>query len=384
MPKVRKLSVEEAVAYFPKQAPVVAAEVPAAQATAKAKTRYRVRNRKTYNQALVQRGSLTFWLSDDVLAAWQAEASGKRGHPTTYADAAIECLLLMQSVYHLPLCQTEGFARSIFALAKIELPIPDYSTLARRRATLDISLPVQHKSAPMHVIVDSSGLKIYGDGEWMVRQHRATKRRTWRKIHLAIDEATQEIVACITTERQAANHTTLPTVLDDIKQPIGQVSADGGYDYNSAYLATLKHQATPVFPPRVNATVNERWHNWASRNGVVKRVKQIGLKAWKQETNDHRRSLAETGFFRLKTIFGERLGSRRLETQQQESRLRCVALNRMTRGGMPQSYKVVAALTKRLTNSALAPFAIVRQNSATKPRPISAPSCSRWRIRCKR
>lgn len=110
MPKVRKLSVEEAVAYFPKQVPLVVTEVQSAQAKAKAKARYRVQNWKTYNQALVQRGSLTFWLSDDVLAAWQAQASGKRGHPSTYADAAIECLLVIQSVYHLPLRQTEGFA----------------------------------------------------------------------------------------------------------------------------------------------------------------------------------------------------------------------------------------------------------------------------------
>lgn len=343
MPKVRKLSVEEAVAYFPKQTPVVRAEVQAAQAKAKSKVRYRVRNWKAYNQALVQRGSLTFWLGDDVLEAWQAQPTSKRGHPSTYADTAIECLLVMQSVYHLPLRQTEGFARSIFALAKIELAVPDYSTLARRRATLELCLPVQHKSAPMHVVVDSSGLKIYGDGEWMVRQHRATKRRTWRKIHLAIDEATHEIVACVLTERQAADHTTLPNLLDQIIEPIKQVSADGAYDYNSAYLATLKHNATPVFPPRVNATTNERWSNWAARDAVVKRVEEIGLALWKQESNYHRRSLAETGFFRLKTIFGERLRSRNLRTQRQEGRLRCVALNRMTQGGMPDSYKVVAA-----------------------------------------
>jgi IS5 family transposase len=323
----------------PPQEPAPIGEAKAAQ---KKKDRYRVTNWKEYNQALVQRGSLTIWLADDTLQGWQNSLHhGRRGADFTYTDTAIACMLTLKAVYRLPLRQTEGLTQSVFHLAQIGLPIPDYSTLSRRARRLKVRLPRRRYTEPVHLVVDSSGLKIYGEGEWRVRQHGVTKRRTWRKIHLGINEATGEVLACVLTTRDVDDHNTLSELLKQVDEPIEQVSGDGGYDYNAAYQATLQRGARPVFPPRENAALNQ-WSNWAARNAVVERVREIGRKAWKQESKYHRRSLAETGIFRLKTLFGDRLSARTIERQSTEARIRCAALNRFTHLGMPKSVKIAA------------------------------------------
>jgi hypothetical protein len=157
-----------------------------------AKDRYRIRNWKAYNQALKQRGSLTIWLEQDTIAAWKnQERNGLPGRDHTYAETAILTILTLKAVFHLPLRATEGLTASILQLARIELPIPDYSTLSRRRKTLEVPLVVERREV-RHIVVDSSGLKVYGEGEWKVRKHGWSKRRTWRKIHIGVDETTQE------------------------------------------------------------------------------------------------------------------------------------------------------------------------------------------------
>jgi IS5 family transposase len=323
-------------------APAPAAPAPAAPAPtptpAAATLRYRVRNWKDYNQALIRRGSLTVWIEEATLHAWcQNMRDGQVGAPTTYSDLAIQALLTLKAVFSLPLRQTQGFAQSVLHLMASDLPIPDYSTLSRRAAGLAVALPRRTKDEPLHVVIDSTGLKIYGEGEWKTRQHGVSKRRTWRKMHLGVDEASGEIVAVVTTERDVGDCEVLPQLLEAIQDEIAQISADGAYDTIACHQAIAARQARPAIPPRENAVVTDIGQ-WDAREQAVRRIEEVGRPAWKQEVNYHRRSLAETMMFRQKTLFGDRLSSRKMTTQTTEVRIRCAALNRMTHLGMPESY----------------------------------------------
>jgi IS5 family transposase len=304
----------------------------------KKKVQYGVRNWREYNQALVQRGSLTLWFEEKTVESWlNSEPTGKRGHPYVYSDVAVECMLLLKQVYHLALRQTQGFMQSIFHLVEQELPVLSYSQLSRRQQDLKIDLPRQKRGQGLHVVVDATGLKVYGEGEWKTRQHGIGKRRTWRKVHLAFDAETQEVVAEVTTENNVHEKEKMPDLLAQIEEEVAQVSADTGYDYQTCYQAIADKQARAVIPPRRNGRV---WANGQmdDRDDNLRRIAVVGRDAWKQESDYHQRSLAETGMFRLKKIFGPGLLARHLKRQQTEVRVRCVALNRMTALGMPDSY----------------------------------------------
>jgi len=306
----------------------------------KQKVHYRVRNWREYNEALIQRGSLTLWLEEKTVQSWlNVERSGKRGHPYEYSDVAVECMLLLKQVFHLGLRQTQGFMQSIFQLVGQTLPVLSYSQLSRRQKELRVNLPRQRRGQALHVVVDATGLKVYGEGEWKTRQHQISKRRTWCKVHLAFDTDTHEVVAEIITENNVHDKEKLPGLLAQIEEEIAQVSADTGYDYQTCYQAIAAKGARAVIPPRRNGRA---WNNGQmdDRDGNLRRIAEVGREIWKQETAYHQRSLAETGMFRLKKIFGPTLLARKLAHQRTEVRLRCVALNRMTALGMPDSYPV--------------------------------------------
>ena len=309
----------------------------------KKKVHYRVKNWREYNQALVKRGSLTLWFEEKTVESWlNSEASGKRGHPQVYSDVAVECILLLKQVFHLGLRQTQGLMQSIFQLVEQDLPVLSYSQLSRRQQELKINLPRQTRGQGLHVVVDATGLKVYGEGEWKTRQHGIGKRRTWRKVHLAFDAATGEVLAEVTTENNVHEKEKMPDLLAQIAEEIAQVSADTGYDYQTCYQAIADKEARAVIPPRRNGRV---WGNGQmdDRDDNLNRIAQVGREAWKQESDYHQRSLAETGMFRLKKIFGPGLLARNLKRQQTEVRVRCVALNRMTALGMPDSYPLALA-----------------------------------------
>ena len=160
----------------------------------KTKIQYRIRNWSKYNAALIERGSLTLWVDEEARTAWRSAGPPQRGAQYVYADAAIKCVLTLRAVYHRALRATEGLARSLFVLLSVPLPVPSYSTLSRRAAELGVALGAVPRSGPLHLVIDSSGFKVYGEGEWKVRLHGLSKRRTWRKLHLAVNEATGEIV----------------------------------------------------------------------------------------------------------------------------------------------------------------------------------------------
>ncbi|MEL6940937.1 MAG: IS5 family transposase, partial [Cyanobacteria bacterium J06598_1] len=175
---------------------------------------YRIRNWSEYNAGLKQRGSVTFWLSDDVIDGWlEPNLTGSRGASPTYQDLAIATFETIKSVYGLAGRQTEGFIASLFDLMAVGLPIPEHSTVSRRKGKLRVTLPVVPTSGSVHLVVDSTGVKVYGEGEWKTRQHGVSKRRTWRKLHLGVDESTGEILAAVVTTNDFHDSEVLPDLL---------------------------------------------------------------------------------------------------------------------------------------------------------------------------
>lgn len=304
------------------------------------KVRYRLRNWQAYNQALTQRGSLTIWIEDGTLATWLGNERAQHvGAPTTYTDTAIQCMLTLKAVFRLPLRQTQGFAASVFQLLGLTLPIPHFSTLSRRGSTVKLPRLRQQRAQHLHLVVDSSGLKIYGEGEWHVRQHGKRRRRTWRKIHLGVDEGSGEVVAQVLTREHVGDHEVVSQLIRQIPGRIHQCSGDGGYDYDMVYRTFERRRTTVTIRPRSNAAPSpEPWK--AQRNDHIARIAEVGREGWKAECGYHRRSLAETAMFRLKTSFGDRLSARKTRRQQTEGMIRCLALNRMVRLGMPDSHRV--------------------------------------------
>lgn len=310
----------------------------------KKKPTYRIRNWREYDTNLRRRGSLTFWISEDLLSNWTTEEkTGERGASKTYTDAAIETMATLKFLFKLAGRQTEGLLASIFELLKVDLDVPDHTTLSRRLGNLDVRLPVKKAEKARHVVCDSTGVKVYGEGEWKVRQHGISKRRTWRKLHLCVDENTQEIVAVGASTNSVSDSEMLPVLLDEVEGEISQVSADGAFDQRKCYDSINKHKARASIPPRRGARIWQHGNSKAERvvrDENLRLIRKHGRKKWKEDSNYHRRSLSETAVFRYKTIFGDRLQSRKMDNQFNETFIKCSALNRMTHLGMPQSYKV--------------------------------------------
>lgn len=308
------------------------------------KITYRVKNWRDYNRALKQRYSITLWIADDVRAAWVHTGPKQQGAQYVFSDIAIECRGTLREVYHLPLRGAEGFVQSIFALLKVSLPVPSYSTLSRRGQTIPIRLPKKAQGA-LDIVVDSTGLKVYGEGEWKVRAHGKSKRRTWRKLHLTIDTTQQEIQAAMLSEMGMDDAEMVDAMLEQIPNEINSVGGDGAYDKRKVYTGVRARapEAAINIPPRADAKI---WQHGNSaqpplpRDENLRRIRAVGLKGWKAETGYPQRSLAETAMFRMKTLFGDELSNRRLDTQASQVGFRCRALNQMTHLGMPESYPV--------------------------------------------
>ena len=321
----------------------------------KQKRRYRIRNWREYNAALVGRGSLTVWLDEAVLSVWfEADKSGRRGASRTYSATAIEAILLLKAVYHLPLRAAQGFVQSVLALLGLTLPVPHYSTLSRRQIGLDLGFPVRKSQESLHLVVDSTGCKVYGEGEWKVRVHGTSKRRTWRKLHLGVDESSGAIVAAVLSSNDVSDGEALPQLLEQVDEPIAQLSGDGAYDKRPCYQAlqgqqekqgqSLKGCALKVtIPPRRGARIwqhGNRQQERLARDENLREIRRVGRKKWKQESGYHRRSLAETAMSRYKRIVGEKLRARDFYRQSTEAFVGVLMLNRMTALGMPDSYAV--------------------------------------------
>jgi hypothetical protein len=306
---------------------------------------YRVKNWNEYEKALVQRGSITFWLSDDFEKNWRHTGEKQRGSQFDYSDKAIEIMLTVKEVFHLTNRQTEGFIRSLFALMKIALPVPDHSTLSRRGRSLKVNLP-KKANPSLNIVMDSTGLKIYGDGEWKVRQHGVSKRRTWRKLHVGVNPQDGEIQAVLLTKNSMSDDNAVARLLVQIEQELDEFAADGAYDKRKVYDSLNAHSpgVNILIPPRKNARIWKHGNTKAERlkrDENLRSIRKHGRKKWKKQSGYHSRSLAETAMFRLKTIFGDELSARLIETQTTQAFIRCAALNKMTHLNMPQAYKLV-------------------------------------------
>ena len=304
------------------------------------KPRYKITNWAKYNEALVHRGDLSFWISDEVIQAWKHKNDEcRQGRPFQFSDLAIETLLTVRELYQLPYRRTEGFGKWMFRLMQLDLPIPDYTSLCKRAAALELAFDLKKKKGKIDVIVDSTGLKVYGEGEWKMRTHGKSKRRTWRKLHLMIDAETQEIIAeCLTTN---GVHDTVPVagMLDEQKTPVGKFYGDGIFDTWNLYDTLAQRGIEPIVPPQHNAVLTRHGNSKLPklpRDEAIRGCRKLGRKGWKIKVGYHRRSLAETAMFRMKTIFGGRLKNRLLRNQKTESRIRCKILNKFTKLGMPK------------------------------------------------
>jgi hypothetical protein len=300
-----------------------------------------------YNDGLKQRGAVTVWISNEVLQQWRYQGETKRGGQKRYSDLAIEVCLTVRKVYHLGYRQTEGFVESFFRRLAVALPVPCYTQLCRRSATLPVSLKTEKNKAVTDILVDSTGLKVYGEGEWKVRKHGWGKHRTWMKLHVALNGEEQQAAAVELTTNAVDDGQAVETLLDNIEAVIGSVTGDGAYDQKGvrAYLhqKAIKQgeDLLQCIPPRLGAVVDTKNRVYLKqRDEDIKAMRRLGRKQWKIVTNYHQRSKAETFMFRYKTILGRHLQARNLEQQQSEVKLGCKILNHMLDLAKPASQKV--------------------------------------------
>lgn len=311
------------------------------------KAKYKVKNWSVYNEALVQRGNITLYFEESVLEGWYDAGPVERGGQFVYSDVCIESLLMIKTVFKLAYRQTQGFAGSLLRLMGIEgLSVPCYSQINRRAAVLNIEPFKVPASGPLHITIDSTGVKIFGEGEWKVRKHGYSKRRTWRKLHLGVDPDSGFIHAHTLTENNVDDGSQLELLLDQVADPVCEVSGDGAYDMEKCWDYLEENTITGIIPPRENAVywLGEQGEILKHRrNEILKQIELEGRKQWKLGSGYHRRSLAETAMFRFKTIHGSMLYSRKKQTQEMEAVLKIKTLNIMTAQGMPLSEKVEAA-----------------------------------------
>jgi len=317
--------------------------------TSTKKDKYRTRNWKDYNQSLVNRGSITFWFDQNSREKWYSiKRTNKPGRPDTYSNDAIRCGLLIKAVFRTALRSLQGFIGSLIKVLGLDLICPHYSVFSRRAKGLQIPLRKFLKPGEkLNVVFDSTGVKVYGEGEWKVRKHGYSKRRTWRKIHVGMCADSGQVVVSAMTSNNVSDDETMVLMMEALDGiPLGDVLGDGAYDTTDCREAVHGRGGKQVIPPDKNAKLQKKGLVPAleERDEAIRRIQELGEEGrslWKQAAGYHRRSRVETLMFRYKTIVGDRLVSRREWTQATEVAIKLDALNRMTELGMPKSYKVV-------------------------------------------
>ena len=310
----------------------------------KHKKRYRVGNWPAYERGLRARGDVTVWFAEAALSTWTPPATRRPGGQQRYSNLAILTALTLRMLFHLPLRQTEGFVASLLRLMGLDLNAPDHTTLSRRNREVLVPALRRADGRPIHLIVDSTGLKIYGAGEWCSRKHRkAHERGGWRKLHIGVDDDGY-IVAETLTQNTVDDADMLPNLLDQIVAPLRRFTGDGAYDTRSVYTAVGEAGNTGVeivVPPRRLATASpEATGPWEQRNLHIERIAEIGRRAWQKETGYRQQARVEGTFLRYKRILGGRHRARGFEAQQREAMMGCTVLNKMLALGKAQSSAV--------------------------------------------
>ena len=305
---------------------------------------YRIRNWPEYNRSLIQRGSITVWIDEKSIKNWfSSYHTCQAGRPATYSDEAILMILILREVYGRSLRSLQGFIQSLFQTMGLNLPVPSYSQISRRSQSLHkkVSRLTQGKKA-RHIIFDSTGLKVHGEGEWKVKVHGKSKRRTWRKLHIGIDAETQDIVCCELTGNNKGDAEIAEQMLEKLPCKVKSARGDGAYDASRFRKKVHDKGGVCIVPPPRDATYKGKEEDWEKeRDDAIAAIQgfggdDIGREIWKVCSGYYERSLVETTMFRIKKMFGGRLKARSIGSQKTETLCKCMIINKMNKMGMPK------------------------------------------------
>jgi len=308
------------------------------------KQKHKLMNWREYDASLRQRGSLTVWFTDEAIEGWRAAPRTTPGGQPWYSPLAILTALTLRAVFHLALRQTEGLIGSVIGLLGLTLAVPDHTTLCRRAETLAVPRPQQRRDGePLHLLVDSTGLKLCGAGEWLVEKHGTKTRRSWRKLHIGLDADTGQIVAAMLTTKDIDDGAEVGPLLDQVTGPVASFTADGAYDQDgvSAAVAERHPAAAIIVPPRSTAVPSETAETAPTqRDRHLQSIAEHGRAAWQKASGYTKRARAEAAIGRFKQVIGDGLRSRTDRRRATEVDVAVHALNRMLELGRPISVRV--------------------------------------------
>jgi hypothetical protein len=311
--------------------------------------RRKVTNWAAYEAGLRQRGSLTVWFTDEAVAAWAAAPRTTRGGQPSYSPLAILTALTLRTVFRLAYRQAEGLIGSIISLLGLTLRVPDHTTLSRRAATLTVPRPPPNTigagdgAQPLHLLVDSTGLKLCGAGEWLVERHGTRRRRSWRKLHLGVDAGTGQIVAAALTSKEVDDAVQIGPLLDQVAGSLGSVTADGAYDQDGVYadIADGHPEAAVIVPPRISAVPSPTAATAPTqRDRHLQFIAEKGRMAWQKGSGYNRRAKVEAAIGRWKQVIGDGLRSRIEECRVTDVNVAVHVLNRMLNLGRPSYVRI--------------------------------------------
>ena len=308
------------------------------------RARYRVANWSAYEAGLLRRGDITFWVDEASLAGWQAPRRSTPGGQPRYSDLAIELVLSLRLVFHLALRQAEGFTRSVLALLGLDLAVPDHTTLSRRgRAFAGLQPRVRASTGPVHLMLDSTGLELFGQGEWCAAKHGRLRRR-WLKLHLGVDATTGEVAARVLTDGDEDDAAQVPDLLRQCESVIASLTAEGAHDRDPVYQAAAARQpGSPIkvtIPPRADAVLSTADPDQQSpRDRHIQLLTERGRIRWQRATEYGRRNHAETIMSRYKHLIGPKLRARSRAGQLGEVALAVQVLNRTIHTAKPVSIR---------------------------------------------
>jgi hypothetical protein len=308
------------------------------------KQKHKVMNWREYDAGLRQRGSLTVWFTDEAVQAWQAEPRTTRGGRPDYSTLAIRTALTLRAVFRLPFRQTEGLIGSVIGLLGLDLAVPDHTTLCRRAETLEVPRPrPRGDGEPVHLLVDSTGLKLCGAGEWLIEKHGTRTRRSWKKLHLGLDADTGRIVAAMLTDHDVDDASQVGPLLDQTHDPIASFTGDGAYDQDGVYAGVAERhpEASVVVPPRSTAVPSDTAETAPTRRDRhLQVIAEKGRMGWQRASGYNRRARIEAAMGRFKGVIGGGLRSRTDQRRATEVDVAVHALNRMLELGRPKSVRI--------------------------------------------
>jgi len=315
----------------------------AARTPRKGTSEYKVMNWREYEAGLIRRGSITFWFSDEALADWHPCISQKtRGGQKKYSDVAIQTCLTMRLIYSLALRQTEGFVNSLIGLLDVDISSPDHTTMSRRSVDLEVVTEALKQDGDLDILIDSTGLKVFGAGQWREEKHGKGKRKIWKKLHMAVDQKSHIIAASTLTTHLVGDSSQVIPLLDQIEGDVASVKADGAYEGGPLRQALDDREIKGVFPPPSDAVLSKQAGSKPTqRDKDIMRIQKDGREVWEYASGYSKRNMVENAIFRYKNNIGDKLRSKTDDRQEVEVTLGIHLLNQMTKLGMPESVRVV-------------------------------------------